>query len=117
MEKDRIVRQKEIGSNSRTEVTVGLKKTLHNEEPHNSFSSQNIVRMITSRTVRWFRHVAHIGGLRNTCEILVHLLVEDRGPNKRLLVWALKTQRKDVQAEPPIYFPISYLIIVVLFKF
>jgi len=67
--------------------------------------------MITTRTVRWFRRVAHIEGLRNICEIVVHFLVDDRGPNKRLLVWAMKIQCKEVRTEPSICFPISYLIV------
>jgi hypothetical protein len=41
----------------RDEVTGGLRK-LHNEEPHNLYSSSNIIRMITSRKVRWTERVA-----------------------------------------------------------
>jgi hypothetical protein len=42
------------------EITEGWRK-LHNEEPHNLYSSTNIVRMIKSRTVRWAEHVACMG--------------------------------------------------------
>jgi hypothetical protein len=36
----------------RDEVTEDFRK-LHNEEPHNLYSSPNIIRMITSRRMRW----------------------------------------------------------------
>jgi hypothetical protein len=34
---------------------------LHNEDTHNVFSSQNIIRVKKSRRIRWLRHVASIG--------------------------------------------------------
>jgi hypothetical protein len=34
-------------------------------------SSQNIIGIIKSRTLRWARHVARIGTMRNTDKILV----------------------------------------------
>jgi hypothetical protein len=33
---------------------------LHNEELHNLYTSQNIIRVIKSRMIRWERHVARI---------------------------------------------------------
>jgi hypothetical protein len=39
------------------EVT-GEWRRLHNEELHNSYSSQNIIRMMKSRKMRWAEHVA-----------------------------------------------------------
>jgi TPP-dependent pyruvate/acetoin dehydrogenase alpha subunit len=39
----------------REEVTEEWIK-LHNEELHNLHSSQNIIRVVKSRTVRWSRH-------------------------------------------------------------
>jgi hypothetical protein len=44
----------------RDEVT-GDWRTLHNEEPHNLYSSLNIIRMIKSRRMRWAGHVARMG--------------------------------------------------------
>jgi hypothetical protein len=41
------------------------------EEIHNLHSSLNIIRVIKSRRMRWTRHVARIGEMRNVCEILV----------------------------------------------
>jgi hypothetical protein len=41
----------------RDEVTGDWRK-LHNEEFHNLYSSPNIIRMITSRRMRWAGHVA-----------------------------------------------------------
>jgi hypothetical protein len=46
----------------------GLKKNdvmrdsrkLHNEEPHNLYSSPSIIRMIRSRSMRWAGHVAQL---------------------------------------------------------
>jgi hypothetical protein len=44
----------------RDEVRGGWRK-LHNEELHNLYSSPSIIRMMTSRTMRWEGHVARIG--------------------------------------------------------
>jgi hypothetical protein len=44
----------------RDEVTGGWRK-LHNEELHNLYSSPNIIRMITSRRMRWVGHVLCMG--------------------------------------------------------
>jgi hypothetical protein len=40
---------------------IGRWKKLHNEELHNSYSSQSIIRMIKSRKMRWAEHVARTG--------------------------------------------------------
>jgi hypothetical protein len=45
-------------------------RKLHNEELHNLYSSPNIIRMITSRRMRWAGHVARMGK-RNAYRILV----------------------------------------------
>jgi hypothetical protein len=42
----------------REEVTGGSRK-LHKEN-HNLYSSQNIVRIIKSRKIRWMGHAAHM---------------------------------------------------------
>jgi hypothetical protein len=44
----------------RDEVIGGLIK-LHNEEFHNLYPSPSIIRMITSRRMRWAGHVARMG--------------------------------------------------------
>jgi hypothetical protein len=38
-----------------------LSGKLHNEEPHNLYSSQNIIIMIKSRRMRWAEDVVRIG--------------------------------------------------------
>jgi hypothetical protein len=38
-----------------------LWRKLHNDELHNPYSSPNIVRVITSRRMRWAIHVARMG--------------------------------------------------------
>jgi hypothetical protein len=52
------------------EVT-GVWRKLHNEELHNLYSSQSIIRMIKSRRMRWIGHVARMGEKRNAYRILV----------------------------------------------
>jgi hypothetical protein len=54
----------------REEVTGGW-KVLHNEELHNLYISQNIVRVIKSRRIGWVGHVEYIGETRNAYIILV----------------------------------------------
>jgi hypothetical protein len=44
----------------RDEVTAGW-RNLHNEEPHNLYSSLSIIRIIKSRKMRWLGHVARMG--------------------------------------------------------
>jgi hypothetical protein len=48
-----------------------LWRKLHNNEIHNLYSSQNIVRVIKSRRMRWTKHVAHMGEGRDVYGILV----------------------------------------------
>jgi hypothetical protein len=54
----------------RDEVTGEWRK-LHSEELHISYYSQNIIRQIKSRRMRWAGHVARMGGERNVCKVLV----------------------------------------------
>jgi hypothetical protein len=44
----------------RDEVTGDWRK-LHNEELHNLYSSQSIIRMTKTRRMRWAGHVARMG--------------------------------------------------------
>jgi hypothetical protein len=54
----------------RDEVTGSWRK-LHNEEPHNLYSSPNRIRMIKSRRMKWAGHVARMGATRNAYRTLV----------------------------------------------
>jgi hypothetical protein len=51
-------------------VTGGWRK-LYNEELHDLYSSPSIIRMITSRRLRWARHVARMGEKQNAYRTLV----------------------------------------------
>jgi hypothetical protein len=53
-------------------VTGGWRK-LHNEELHNLYSSPSIIRMNTSRRMRWAGHVARMGAKTNAYRILVRM--------------------------------------------
>jgi hypothetical protein len=44
----------------RDEVTGGWKK-LHNEDLHNLYSYQSIIRIIKARRIRWAGHIARMG--------------------------------------------------------
>ena len=46
---------------------IGEWRKLHNEELNDLYSSPNIVRVITSRRIRWAGHVARIGEKRDVC--------------------------------------------------
>jgi hypothetical protein len=54
----------------RDEVTGEWRK-LHNKELHDLYSSPSIIRIITSRRMRWAGHVAQIGEKRNAYRLLV----------------------------------------------
>jgi hypothetical protein len=49
----------------------GSWRKLHNDEPHNVYSSPNIVSMIKSRRMRWAGHVARVGEGRGAYRFLV----------------------------------------------
>jgi hypothetical protein len=49
----------------------GSWRKLHNDEPHNLYSSPNIVREIKSRKMRWAGHVARMGERRGVYRVLV----------------------------------------------
>jgi hypothetical protein len=65
---NRVLRR--IFGNKREEMTGGWRR-LHNEELHNLYASQNIIKVIKSRKMRWVGHVARIGEMRNVYNILV----------------------------------------------
>jgi hypothetical protein len=54
----------------RDRVTGGWRK-LHNDELYNLYSSPSIIRIITSRRMRWAGHVARMGEKRNVYRLLV----------------------------------------------
>jgi hypothetical protein len=54
----------------RDEVT-GRWIKLHEEEVHNLYSSQSIIRMVKSRRMRWLGHVAGMGEKGNACRTLM----------------------------------------------
>jgi hypothetical protein len=66
-----------IFGTKRDEETGGWIK-LHNEELHNLYSSQDIIRMVMSRRIRLASHVARMGTKRNACRILVGKLERKR---------------------------------------
>jgi hypothetical protein len=51
---------------------------LHNEQLHNSYSSPNIIRMITSEKMRWTGHVARMAKKRSAS-----MVSEGKGPRGR----------------------------------
>jgi hypothetical protein len=51
------------------EEVLGECRKLHNEEINDLYSSPSIVRMITSRIMRWARHVACMGERRGVYRI------------------------------------------------
>jgi hypothetical protein len=54
----------------RDEVTGGWRK-LHNEEPHNLYSSPSIIIMIKSRRMIWAGNIVRMGKKRNAYRLLV----------------------------------------------
>jgi hypothetical protein len=54
----------------RDEVTGGWRQ-LHNNELHNLYSLQSIIRIMNSRKMRWVGHVVGMGENRNVCKLLV----------------------------------------------
>jgi hypothetical protein len=54
----------------RDEVTGEWRK-LHNEELHDLYSSPSIIRVVTSRRMRWAGHIARRGEKRNSYRLLV----------------------------------------------
>jgi hypothetical protein len=61
---------KRIFEPKRDEI-LRVKGKVHDEELHNMFSSRNILRMITSRRMRWEVHVTRMGEKWNAYRVLV----------------------------------------------
>jgi hypothetical protein len=61
---------KRIFGPKRDEVTGRWRKQ-HNEELHNLDSSPGIIKMITSKRIRWAGNLARMGDKRNEYRILV----------------------------------------------
>ena len=59
-----------IFGSKRNEVT-GEWRRLHKEELHDLYCSQNIIRVIRSRGMRWAGHVARMGERRGAYRVLV----------------------------------------------
>jgi hypothetical protein len=57
----------------RDEVMEGWRK-LHNEEFRDLYSSSSIIRIITSRRMKWAGHVARLAEKRNAYSLLVERL-------------------------------------------
>jgi hypothetical protein len=53
------------------EEFVGGWRRLHNEELRNMYALRNIIRVIKLRRMGWVAHVALIGEMRNSCDILI----------------------------------------------
>jgi hypothetical protein len=72
-------------------------RKLHNEELHNLYSSPNIIRMITSKRMRWGGHVARMEEMRNASGILVGKSEEKRplGRIRRRWVDNIIIERQD----------------------
>jgi hypothetical protein len=75
---------------TRDEVT-GKWRKLHSEELNALYSSPNIVRVITSRKIRWAGHVARMGERRDVYRVLEgnqreRNYLEDPGVDGRIIV-------------------------------
>jgi hypothetical protein len=54
-----------------TDEVTGERRKLHIEELHILYSSQNIIRQIKSRRMRWAGYVARVGEERNVYKVLM----------------------------------------------
>ena len=71
---NRVLRR--IFAPKRDEVTWEWRK-LHNEELNDLYASPNIVRVITSRRMRWVGHVAYMGKRRGIYRVLGIIMVDN----------------------------------------
>jgi hypothetical protein len=59
-----------IFGSEREEVAGGWRR-LHNEELHNLYASQNVIRVMKSRMTSWVKYVTRMEETRNGCNILI----------------------------------------------
>jgi hypothetical protein len=69
-------------------------RRLHNEEFHNLYPSQYIIRVVTSWRIRWARYVAWMGEMRNAYNILV-----GKPEGKRLLGRSRHIQEDNIRMD------------------
>jgi hypothetical protein len=62
-------------------------RRLHNEELHNLYAPQNIIRVIELRRMRWTDNVACMGAMRNANKILVGKLEGKRPLGRPRCKW------------------------------
>jgi hypothetical protein len=65
---NRVLRRK-FGPNGKE--GAGGWRRLHNEELHNLYPSPNIIRVITSRRIKWVGYLVRMGEIRNAYKDLV----------------------------------------------
>jgi hypothetical protein len=63
------------------------RRKLHNEELHDLYSSQSIIKMIKLRRIRWAEHVAGMREKRNAYKVLVGKPEGKRSPRKTRCGW------------------------------
>jgi hypothetical protein len=66
---------------------VGCWRKWYYKELRNLYTSPSIIRMITSRRIRWARHVACMGKKSNSCRILVGKPEEKRALRRPRRRW------------------------------
>jgi len=72
---------------------------LHNEDRHNLYASQNIIKVFKSRWMRWAIHVARMGEMKNSYNILVGKLEAMRpfGIPRHRRENNVRTDRRDLE--------------------
>jgi hypothetical protein len=81
---NRVLRR--IFGRKRDEVTGEWRK-LHNEKPHNLYSSPDIIRQVNSRRMRWAGHVARMGEERKVYKYLVRKPEGKRPLGRPMCIW------------------------------
>jgi hypothetical protein len=75
-------------------VTGGWRK-LHNEEPHDLYSSSDIIRVIKTKMMRWAGYVERLGEMKNAYKLYLESLKggdhsEDTGVDGSIILkWIL----------------------------
>jgi hypothetical protein len=91
----RTVLRKILGSKRKED---GSWRKFHNDELYNLYSSQNIVRVIKSRRMRWAGHVARMGEGRGVYRVLVGRPEGKRPPGRLTHGWEdnIKTDLREI---------------------